>query len=155
MKSCWFPLFVVFLSQKAPVCDKGYESWDVQPLHLVLKSRRRYSGKSNYSVWFLLLNNKKPQNHKTSQPQNLLVVGITLSLNPNKRGLIVFFWWGKKAFYPSQISVSVAHGHGEELWGKERGLYCAFIPFFVFWDLFSLGCWHSQERIFVALTCAL
>lgn len=94
MESCWFPLFGVFLSQKAPACDKGYESWDVPPPHLVLRRRRRYSGKNNHSVWFVLLNNsKKP--HKTPQNQNLLVVGITFSLNPNKRGLIVFLV-GKK-----------------------------------------------------------
>lgn len=81
--------------QKASDCDKGYGSWDIHSPHLVLRNRRRHSGKGNHWVWFVLLNNLK-KTHKTPQTQHLLAVGITFALDPNKRGLIVFFWWEKK-----------------------------------------------------------
>lgn len=138
MESCWFPLFGVFLSQKAPACDKGYESWDVPPPHLVLRRRRRYSGKNNHSVWFVLLNNsKKP--HKTPQNQILLVVGITFSLNPNKRGLIVFLV-GKKP--STQASFCGTWSRGRTAGERKRFVLCFYLFFcllgFVFIGMLAL-----------------
>lgn len=34
--------------QKASDCDKGYGSWDIHSPHLVLRNRRRHSGKGNH-----------------------------------------------------------------------------------------------------------
>lgn len=136
MKSCCFLLFGVFLSWKASDCDKGYESWDVQPPHLVLRSRRRHSGKSNHSVWFVLLNNEKHP-YKAPQNQNLLVAGISFSLNQNKWSLIGFFG-GNKSLLPKPDFCFC----GTWSWGRIEGERKRFILCFYPCFLCSGICFH-------------
>lgn len=148
MKSCWFPLFGVFLSQKASDCDKGYENvmfnllilcWEVWEDIL-----ERY-----HSVWFVLLNNKK-----TPIKPKFISGWHYFCLNTNKRDLIVFFGGNKSLLPKPDFCFCGTQSRGRTVGERKRFVLC-FYPFFVFWDLFSLSCWHSQERVSVALTCAL
>lgn len=165
MKSCCFPLFWGVSFPESFWLWQGLWEQDVQPPHLVLRRVRRHSGNSNYSVWFVLLNNKKNP-HKTPQNQNLLVVGITFALNTNKRGLIVFLV-GKKAFCPSQICFCGTRSRSRIAGERKRFALC-FYPFFcvlgfVFIGMLALpGTYfcgsdlcivqHSQRLPFLCLT---